>query len=57
MFSAIGEKQHLPQQISSRHNVIERGSTFEGYPFVIRANKNPENFKFRTSPDFSGPED
>ena len=57
MFSAIGEKQHLPQQISNRHNVIERGFTFEGEPFVIRANRNEENFKFRTSPDFSGPED
>ena len=57
MFGAIGEKQHLPQQISSRYNVIERGSTFEGYPFVIRANKNPENFKFRTADDASGPAD
>jgi len=56
MFSAIGEKQHLPQQISNRYNVIERGFTFEGEPFVIRANRNAENFKFRTSPDFSGPE-
>lgn len=57
MFGAIGEKQHLPQQISNRYNVIERGSTFEGYPFVIRANKNPENFKFRTADDASGPAD
>lgn len=57
MFGAIGEKQHLPQQISNRHNVIEKGSTFEGYPFVIRANRNPENFKFRTGDDASGPAD
>lgn len=57
MFGAIGEKQHLPQQISNRHNVIEKGSTFEGYPFVIRANRNPENFKFRTGDDTSGPAD
>lgn len=57
MFGAIGEKQHLPQQISNRHNVIERGSTFEGYPFVIRANRNPENFKFRMGNDTTGPAD
>lgn len=57
MFGAIGEKQHLPQQISNRHNVIERGSTFEGYPFVVRANRNPENFKFRVGNDTSGPAD
>lgn len=57
MFGAIGEKQHLPQQISNRHNVIERGYTFEGYPFVIRANRNPENFKFRVDNDTSGPAD
>ena len=57
MFSAIGEKQHLPQKISSRHNVIERGSTFEGYPFVVRANKNPDWFKFRLADDTTGPAD